>query len=321
MFSYDKHLKITGIPLWLDATRRVDACVVSHAHMDHARKHAMTLATAATLALLEKRIGLQRALVLTYGEAHEFCGTHITLFPAGHILGSAQVLVEIQGKRLLYSGDFALKKALTAEPIQIPESDTLIMECTFGRPRYRFPDRTEVIHRLVDFIESALAAGVTPVVAGYSLGKTQEVMKILGDAGYRLSVHGSVARLARVYQEHGVVFQPWENFNRNDLEGKVVVVPRIALKSRQIRRIENRRTVFLTGWAVNPAIRQRYEVDEALPLSDHADFDDLIEYVRRVRPRKIYTTHGHKDFSLHLRNLGFDAKPLSRKRQLSLFEE
>jgi len=320
MFSYDKNLKITGAPLWLDATRRVDTCVVSHAHMDHARKHGLTLATPATLALLEKRIGLKRSASLNYGEPYEFGDTNITLFPAGHILGSAQVLVENHGHRLLYSGDFALVKALTAEPIQIPESETLIMESTFGQPRYRLPDRARVIQHLVDFVDAALSTRATPVVAGYALGKTQEVMKILGDAGYRLSVHGSVARLARVYEKFDVAFQPWEMFNRHDLEGKVVIVPRIALKSRQIQRIESKRTVFLTGWAVNPAIKHRYGVDEALPLSDHADFDGLLEYARRVRPKKIYTTHGHKDFALHLRNLGFDAEPLKRKKQLSLFE-
>ncbi len=319
MFTLDKGIKLNGASLWLDSTRRVENCVVSHAHMDHARKHKLTIATPATLAILEKRIGNRRTVSLDYREPFEFDTLQITLFPAGHILGSAQVLVENSRRRLLYSGDFALNPAMTAEAIDVPESETLIMECTFGRERYRFPNREVVIDQLCGFVDKALAAKMTPVVVGYALGKSQEVMKILGDAGYRLSVHGSVARLAHVYQKHGVTFQPWERFNRHELEGKVVIIPRAALRTRQVQRIARKRTVFLTGWAVNARVAQRYQVDAALPLSDHADFDGLLEYIRRVRPEKIYTTHGPEAFALHLRKLGFDAAPLSHKRQLSLF--
>ncbi len=319
MFYYDKGIRINGSSLWIDSVRPVTSCVVSHAHMDHARRHQLAFATPATLALMKKRVGKSRTPVpLEYKDTKEFEELKITLFPAGHILGSAQVLVEKNGQRLLYSGDFAMEKAGTATQIEIPESDVLIMECSFGRPRYRFPPREVVAQQLVEFAGGTLAAGATPVVAGYALGKTQEAMKILGDAGFDLSVHGEVAALARVYEHFGVRFGAWHKYHKDEVADKVLIIPRKALKSRMIKRLPAKRSVFLSGWAINPRLRLHYGVDAALPLSDHADFDGLIQYARKVNPRKIYTTHGFDDFPGYLRRIGFDAELLTTATQPSL---
>lgn len=319
MFSYDKGIKLNSSSLWLDAGSRVEACVVSHAHLDHAKKHSLMIATDKTIRILDKRIGKTRSIGLEFGEPYDFDGLNVTLLPAGHILGSAQILVQANGSRLLYSGDFNVQQSATAEAIEIPESDILIMESTFGQPAYSFPDRQQVSEMLCNFVAQAFRVGATPVVAGYALGKSQEAMKILGDAGYKLSVHGSVAVLARIYEEFGIRFGDWEKYKRKETDGKVLIIPRIAIRSRMVKRLLHKRIVFLSGWAVNASTKYRYGVDEAIPLSDHADFDGLLEYVRKVNPKKIYTTHGFREFPLHLQRLGFDAEPLQKSKQLSLF--
>ncbi|RMF60162.1 MAG: MBL fold metallo-hydrolase [Calditrichaeota bacterium] len=319
MFFYDKGIKINGSSLWLDAQRVVQTCCVTHGHMDHARRHDLVIATKKTIRILQERVGKMRAIPLEFKQRLHLDGCTVRFFPAGHILGSAQILVENHGLRLLYSGDFNLHNCATAEAIEIPESDVLIMECTFGRPFYRFPQRAVVEQQLLDFVQRAFAQKAVPVVLAYALGKAQSAMKILGDAGFEMSVHTTIARLAKIYEEFGVDLGRWSGFKKSEIQGKVLVMPRHVAQTRLLQKIPNRRTVFLTGWAVNPGTKQRCRVDEALPLSDHADFDGLLEYARRVNPKRIYVTHGFSEFAQHLKRAGFDARPLKTANQLSLF--
>ncbi len=319
MFHYSNGIKLNGSSLWLDAQKAVDICCVSHGHLDHAKKHRKILATETTISFFNTRVGKTAGVALQFGKPFDFDGFKLTLFPAGHILGSAQVLVEMDRLRLLYSGDFNLINGATAEPIEIPQSDILIMECTYGRPFYRFPDRREVEGQLLEFVEQSIQSGATPVVIGYALGKAQEAMKILGDAGYRMSVHGSVARLANIYEHYGVRFGHWQKYNKDEIDGTILIVPPKAVRTRMVKRLTNKRTCFLSGWALHPETRYRRGVDAALPLSDHSDFEGLCEYAQRVNPKKIYTTHGFEDFAIHLRRAGFDAEPLRTEKQLSLF--
>lgn len=319
MFEYNQGIKINGTSLWLDAQKNVEICCVSHGHMDHAKTHQQIIATHKTIHFYNHRVGKIQAVGLEYHEPLELEGCLITLLSAGHILGSAQILVEVHGIRLLYSGDFNMEKSATAEPIEILEGDILIMECTFGKPLYRFPKRKVVEEQLLSFVTSAFNEGAVPVIVGYALGKAQEAMKILGDAGYELSVHGTISQLAEIYEKFGINLGQWEKYQKDRIEGKVLVIPPKAVKTRMIKRIPKTKMVFLSGWAVHPGTKFRYGVDEALPLSDHADFEGLIEYARQVNPKKIYTTHGFEEFAFYLRNLGFDAEPLKPVTQLSLF--
>lgn len=320
MFIYEKGIRLNGTALWLDASKRVESCVVSHGHMDHARKHQLILATEKTLHILKYRIGKTRSTPLVFGQPVEVQGATVTLFPAGHILGSAQVLIEMNGRRLLYSGDFNIDGSSTAESIEVPESDILIMECTFGRPHYRFPERELLQHRLLTFVEQTLNRGQTPVVVAYALGKSQEAMKIIGDAGYKMAVHHSIAQMASVYEKYDVQLGDWQKLQKNDIAaGQVLIVAHHVTRHRFMQQINNRRTLYLSGWAVDPGFRYRVRTDEALPFSDHADFDGLIEYVRRVKPQQVYTTHGFDEFAFHLRQQGYNAQPLKKRKQLELF--
>jgi len=320
MFIYDKGIRITGSALTLDARVHTEACCITHAHMDHLRSHRHIFATPATIDFIKRRLGSIRSAPIKFHEPFQFEDCTVTFLPAGHILGSAQVLVERQGRRLLYSGDFKTGASATAEPLAYTNCDVLIMECTFGHPHYRFPQREELVQRLCAWAAQTMDEGNVPVVYGYTLGKAQEAMKILADNGFALCAHGSIMRLLEVYKAEGIEFGNIEPFHAmSSLQGRVLILPPQSRGTRQVERITNKKTMYLSGWAIDAGARFRFGVDEALPLSDHSDFDGLIEYVRRIRPQKIFTTHGPPKFAAHLRALGFDAEPLQPGRQRELF--
>ena len=320
MFTYNKSIRLRNSTLTLDARQYSEACCISHAHTDHIRTHRRVFATLPTIEFMKRRVRQVNATAANFNEPFVFDGYQITFVPAGHILGSAQILVERDGQRLLYSGDFKMGESTTAEPLQIVACEILIMECTFGHPRFQFPPREKMIARMCEWADAALRDGATPAVFAYALGKSQEAMKIFSDNGFALSVHPSILRLAKVYEHFGYHFGEVTPYHRHEpVANRVLIMPATARRTRQMEKLANKRTLYLSGWALEHNAKFRLGVDEALPLSDHADFPGLVEYVRRVNPKKIFTTHGPADFARHLRDLGYDAKPLDAPPQGELF--
>jgi putative mRNA 3-end processing factor len=320
MFHYDAGLFLTPAQLAVDVRRRQPRCFVSHAHSDHIARHELALATKATACLYRHRMGPKhRVLEMAYRQPLEFGGLRLTAFPAGHCLGSAMLLAEFGDRSLLYTGDFKLDEPLTAEPAELPHADILIMESTFGRPHYRLPPRRSVIAQLLELVESALEECKTPVIHAYPLGKSQEVTKLLTSHGVPVLQHPAIYAISRIYQSCGIDLGDASEFSGQPLLGHAVVtLPRTA---REFRLPGLKRTVSIavTGWAKDANAKYRLGVDHALPLSDHADFDQLIETVRRVAPREIYCTHGPHEFVDHLCDLGFNAYPLHPPPQRRLF--
>ncbi|MDZ7302315.1 MAG: MBL fold metallo-hydrolase [candidate division KSB1 bacterium] len=323
MFTYDKSIRLLDSMLTLDARNYSEACCVSHAHTDHIRSHRRVFATPPTIEFMKRRLRNVHATAANFNEPFEFDGYRLTFLPAGHILGSAQILAERGDRRLLYSGDFKLGKSATSEELQFASSalaEVLIMECTFGHPRYQFPPRQEIIDRLCDWTHTTLRNGAVPVIFAYALGKSQEVMKILADHGFALCVHPAILRLAKIYEKFGCHFGDAIPFRRSEpVAERVLIMPSSARRTRHVEKIRNKRTMYLSGWAIDAGAKFRFGVDEALPLSDHADFPSLIEYARRVNPKKIFTTHGPADFARQLRSLGYQAEPLVPQTQGELF--
>ncbi len=321
MFSYDSSgIKLNNQDFWLDAHRRVSFSFVSHGHSDHLKNHLKILATPATARFHAMRARPAETLILDYGETIEIEGTKVRLYPAGHILGSAMIWLERDGTSLLYTGDFKMKESWTTEGIQIPQADILIMESTFGSPEYIVNDSREtLVAALAAFIEDCYRSGFSPVVLAYSLGKAQEAMKILGDLGFAVRVQRTAWEFAQVYQEYGVTFQNCALWREGNIaRGEVLILPPHLCQTRTFLSLPRTRTVLLSGWA-NGENGFRYNSDHAIALSDHADYAELLEFVRLVKPQKIYTTHGFDDFPKHLRALGFDAELLRPTAQLGLF--
>jgi len=321
MFSYEtRGIRLNQSDFWLDAHRKVEFSFVSHGHSDHVVNHNAILATPATAKFHILRGKTSRTVTLEYGEQYILDDLEIELFPAGHILGSAMIRVTRAGVSLLYTGDFKMKSSLTAEAIKIPLADILIMESTFGSPEYVISDDPQYLAGdLLDFVHSTLRSGYSPVVLAYGLGKAQEAMKILGGAGLPVRVHKSAWRFVPVYQENGISFPgcaPWREGGLGI--GEVLILPPHLLRRDRLSGLSRIRTVLLSGWA-GSANGFRVRSDHAIPLSDHADFEELQEFVRRVNPSRVYTTHGFETFPKVLCALGYNAQRLEPTLQTGLF--
>ena len=241
------------------------------------------------------------------------------LLPAGHIFGSAQFFLETSNGSLLYTGDFKLRPGRSAEPTEWRHADTLIMETTYGLPRYRLPPTDEVIGQIVAFCRDALEDGAVPVLLGYSLGKAQEILCSLTGAGLRPMLHGSVHAMTRIYEQFGQSFCEYERYKADKVAGKVLICPPSANRSGMLERIRHKRVAMISGWAVDPNAVYRYQVDAAFPLSDHADYTDLLRYVELVQPQRVLTLHGFAaEFARDLRHRGVEAWALSEQNQLEL---
>ncbi len=316
-------LKISQSGLFLDAHRRSGCAFVSHAHGDHIARHDRTIATQATAALMRHRLGAKRlkgeTLPVAYRRPFGLSDLTLELFPAGHVLGSAQLRVTRNGVALGYSGDLCLEPTLTAEAAEVIECDVLVLESTFGLPRYVFPPKHEVLLSIRRFVDDALSDGITPVLLGYALGKAQEILKYLGEAGYRCRAHQVVHAVNRVYQAEGVALPNVELLGPDGpLPGEVVVAPPHLARSSPILRIKNRRTAMLSGWAIDGR-RGFRGADAAFPLSDHADFPGLLRYARASGASRVLTVHGYaRELAAALRKEGIRAEPLVERQQLEL---
>ena len=257
--------------------------------------------------------------ILPFGEQRRVHDVGLLLLPAGHIFGSAQLFLSNQGETLLYTGDFKLRHGKSAEAAEWRPADTLIMETTFGLPRYQFPPTEHVIAQIVAFCREAIEDSAVPVLLGYSLGKAQEILCSLDGAGLTPMLHGSVYQMTRIYEQFGRSFCEYVRYNRNDVAGRVLICPPSASHSPMIQKIPRKRVAMISGWAVDPNAVYRYQVDAAFALSDHADYNDLIRYVDLVQPKRVFTLHGFaSEFARDLRERGIEAWALSEENQMDL---
>jgi putative mRNA 3-end processing factor len=317
-------LRVTGSGLHLDARRRVECAFVSHAHGDHIGRHDRTIATAPTLALMRHRLGepkRRKTEALPAGFRAPFGLGELTLelFAAGHVLGSAQIRVTRNGVALGYTGDLCTQRTHAAEPADVMPCDVLVLESTFGHPRYVFPPKEETLGNVRAFVDETLSGGATPVLLGYALGKAQEILKFLSDAGYRCAAHPVVQAVNGVYEAHGVALPNVRALPpEGPAPGEVVVAPPHLARSPAMRGVRRRRTAILTGWAVDGS-RFFRGVDAAFPLSDHADFPSLVRYAKATGASRVLTVHGFADpLAAALRKEGLRAEPLREQAQLEL---
>ena len=306
--------------LWLDPWDAKRFAFVSHAHIDHIAPHDQVIVSEGTARLIQSRLpGRRTEHVLPFRERRTVRGFDLMLLPAGHIFGSAQCFLFVGDETLLYTGDFKLRPGKSAEQAEWRQADTLIMETTFGLPRYRFPPTEQVIEHVVTFCRETIDEDQVPVLLGYSLGKAQEILCSLEGAGLTPMLHRSVYRMTRIYEEFGQSFCKYVRYNADDVAGKVLICPPSANGSAMLEAIPRKRVAMISGWAVDPNAVYRYQVDAAFPLSDHADYPDLIRYVELVQPRRVFTLHGFAaEFARDLRERGVEAWALNKENQMEL---
>lgn len=326
IFQCDPDLRLAGTEIYFDPAEPRKLGIISHGHADHIGRHEHFIATAPTAAFLRVRNGFDlRGTELAYRAPHRIDDRwSVELFPAGHVLGSAMIRVSGERGSLAYTGDFRLAPSYTAEAAEIPEADAVVMESTYGSgPEWSFPSREELRERLVALVRAILRRERTPVLLAYSLGKAQETAAMLRESGVALVMHPVVAQISAIYETHGIDLGDYEVWGRQaslfgrrhtmDLRGKAVIVP--PHMTREIRRIRGAETIALTGWA----LRGTRDADHGIPLSDHADFNELLSFAEQSRASVIYVTHGSRRFAEELRRRGIRAEFLKHKPQMRLF--
>ena len=302
------------IDLWLDNTEACAATWISHAHSDHARGcHGKVIGTPATLRIYRMRLWLSESqeepqtYPLDFGQSMDWNGARLTAYAASHILGAAQVLIEFGSERLVYTGDIKLRKPLAGDTTEVIACDRLIIESTFGLPIYKLLAREAAIERIVAFAQECFDNGETPAFTGYPLGRGQEIVHVLSNAGFRTAVHGAIAKFIPVYEEYGYRFPGWEPYQAKATAGKALVVVPDHGKILEARG-KNVRRAYVSGWAALDNARARGGAEELIPYSDHADFDELLEMVGRSEARHVDVVHGYTvPFAHVLRSRGLSA--------------
>lgn len=318
---WDSGVYLPEQQLWLDPRQPRPRAVISHAHSDHVAAHPLAYATPATRRLVTyRRPSLGTVEGIPYGQSISLDRCSLTFYPAGHVLGSAQTLVETDFGRILYTGDLKTRAGFTSAPAQPVSADVLVLESTFGMPRYRFPDAGEVIAAIVAWCRTVLDGGATPVLLGYSLGKGQEILSALAAEGLRIALHRSLIGVTEVYRELGCNFPDYHRLDEPGTSPTVVITPPSARRNGLKDRIGEFKTAALTGWAMDRSLKDRLEVDAVFPLSDHADFEELCCYAEQVGAAMTYTVLGFdEELAMHLRRRGLRAKALGAVDQLRLF--
>ena len=303
----------------IDPAGAVERAVITHGHSDHARPgHGAVLATPQTLAVMRVRLGPAAAGAfqpLEYGEPIRLREVTVTLVPAGHILGSAQVVIEYRGQRAVVSGDYKRATDPTCRPFELVCCDLFVTEATFGLPVFRHEPAESEIARLL--ASRAAFPERTHLVGAYGLGKAQRLIALLRAAGYDRTIylHGAMTALCDLYVREGVALgalAPVPAEGRAVLPGEFVLCPPSALKDRWSRRLADPLTVFASGWMrVRGRARQR-GVELPLVVSDHADWPELTATIAETGAGQVWVTHGREQALVHyVTGLGKRARALA----------
>ena len=285
---------------WVDPSQPKPRALVTHGHADHARGgHSAVLATPETLAIMECRYGPQSGgQPIAYGETIRVGDVDVSFVPAGHVLGSAQIVLEHKGEKVVVSGDYKRRADPTCPPFEVTPCDVFITEATFGLPVFCHPPVEQEIAKLLKALGDHPERCV--LVGAYALGKAQRLIAELRAAGHSdpIYLHGAMERMCRLYEDFGVALGELRlvaDHSKDDLRGAIVVCPPGALNDRWSRRLPDPITAMASGWMrVRQRARQR-NVELPLVVSDHADWGELTRTIEEVNPTETWITHGREE--------------------------
>ena len=311
----------------VDPWRPADVAVVTHGHSDHARPGSkLYWAPEASLPILRSRLaadleGGAEIRGVPYGETFRLGDAAISFHPAGHVLGSAQVRVEVDGEVWVVSGDYKRIPDPTCEPFEVVECDAFVTEATFALPVYRWPDPQGVAREILAWWDALRTEGRNAVLFCYSLGKCQRLLAELATlTDRRVFLHGALVAMTDVYRDAGVEMLPTTYVTDHldeggDFAGDLILAPPSSRGTSWIRRFGRAGTAFASGWMTLRGTRRQRSVDRGFVLSDHADWPNLLRTIEETRARRVLTTHGYADtLARFLREeRGLDAEPLETR--------
>jgi putative mRNA 3-end processing factor len=313
----EKGLYCPAADFYIDPWRPVARAVVTHAHSDHARSGSeQYFAAEEGAGILRHRLGQDLPLqAKSYGEVFHIGPAQISLHPAGHVLGSSQVRVEVDGAVWVVTGDYKRAADPTCAPFTPVRCDVLISEATFALPCYSWPEGHDVVAEIWRWWQGNRELGIASVVFAYALGKAQRVLaELLAFTDEPVYAHGAVLPLVEIYRQAGVAMVPTipvEKEKKADYAGALVIAPPSAAGTPWMRRFGDASTGFCSGWMRIRGARRRRGYDRGFVLSDHADWPALLQTVTDSQASRVLLTHGYSDALVrYLREQNIDAAAL-----------
>jgi putative mRNA 3-end processing factor len=315
----DRDLHVRPIDAYIDPAQPRERAIITHGHADHARSgHGAVLATPDTIAIMKTRYGEDCAgsfQALDFGVPLVVDDVTITFYPAGHILGSAQVLLEHRGQRAVFTGDYKRLPDRTSQPFELAACDLFITEATFGLPVFQHPNPLDETRRLLRSVASFPER--SHVIGCYALGKAQRMIALLRDAGWDAPIylHGAMIRLCELYVERGIdlgVLKPSIEASKAELAGQIVIAPPSAIKDRWSRRLPDPVLAVASGWMSVKQRARQSGVELPLVISDHCDWNELNLTIAETGAGRVWVTHGREDALVYqCRKNGLEAEPLN----------
>ncbi len=308
-----KGIYCAAADVYLDPWKPVDKAIISHGHADHARwghKHYITHHR--NVPIIRHRLGEINVTGKDWGESFSINGVKFSLHPAGHIIGSSQIRVEYKGEIWVFTGDYKTENDGVSAPYEPVKCHTLITECTFGLPAFKWQPQQEVFAEINNWWQRNRDDGKTSVLFGYSLGKAQRLLKHLDTSVGKIYTHGAVENMTEVLREMCDFPETTlitRETTKNELKGNIVLAPPSAHGSSWIKKMVPYVTASASGWMTFRGARRRRAIDKGFVLSDHCDWQGLLSSIKEMGCEKVICTHGYADiFSQYLREQGYDAR-------------
>ena len=315
-------IKLSGTDIYFDSERAVPLSFVTSANVDKLPRSEKIIATPETIKLLGKKIKGSAVLSSPYGKSFTLGNYSIELIPSGEMLGAAQIVVEKDGKRIVYAGGFKLKNTATAGYAELRRCDTLVVDCAYGAAKLIFPPPEVVMESIFEFINRTLFEDSIPVVLINPIGKVQDLIIFLGKRGIEMSLHPAMARTLKLYGELGVKIPSCSGIKRKHFKNKALIVPLSYRDSAVIENLERKKVAVASGNAMEngASMRSAFRAQVAFPLSSHWGYDEISEYLGISRPGKVII-RGKFNASLAegLSKDGWNVTALKKPRQMSLF--
>jgi putative mRNA 3-end processing factor len=323
----DRGIYCRKADVYLDPWKPVPRAIISHGHSDHATwGHQSYLCTTGTAPIIKHRLSLtDHVQAIAYGDTVVINGVSFSFYPAGHIPGSAQIRVENEGEVWVFSGDFKREPDNISEPFEPLRCHTFITESTFGLPVYNWKSQEDVMNDINGWWQKNQSEGKVSVIAGYTLGKSQRIIRNVDPSIGKILVHGAVDVMNKVLQQNGLILPDTERvtkeMKKQDFEGSLVVCPPSAVGSPWIRKFLPYSVGIASGWMLLRGARRRRGADRGFVLSDHADWNDLNTTVRETGAERVYVTHGYSEiYAQWLNEQGIEAHEVKTQYEGELGE-
>ncbi|MFD0861113.1 ligase-associated DNA damage response exonuclease [Sungkyunkwania multivorans] len=309
----DKGIFCPPANIYLDPWRPVEKAIISHGHADHSRwGHKKYITYQGNIPIIKHRLGKINTSAVDYSESFHVNNVKFSLHPAGHIPGSSQIRVEHKGEVWVFTGDYKIQNDGISTPFELVKCNTLITECTFGLPAFKWQSQAAVFKDINEWWTVNKAEGKTSVIFAYSLGKAQRVLAHLDTSIGKIYTHGAVENMTEVLRPQLTLPTTTlitRETDKKEILGNIIVAPPSAHGSVWLRKFTPFVTATASGWMAFRGARRRRAIDKGFVLSDHADWQGLIDTVKTSGCERVIATHGYTDiFSRYLGELGYDAR-------------